>query len=71
MQLAMVQHKRQLLPRTFRLGPGQSIMVGGVARFDVLASPSATLYVTIFASMAVPCYMTRTEQLESRHVTNS
>ena len=66
MQLALVQHKRQLLPRTFRLGPGQSIMVGGIGRIDVLSGPSATLYLTVFASMAVPCYMTRTEKLDDK-----
>ena len=65
-QLALVQHKRQLLPRTFRLGAGQSVMLGGLARFDVLESPSATLYLTVFASMAVPCYMTRTDKLDAK-----
>ena len=65
-QLALVQHKRQLLPRTFRLGPGSSIMIGGVGRFDVLDGPSATLYMTVYASMAVPCYMTKTDKLDAK-----
>lgn len=66
LQLALVQPKRKLLARTFRIAADFSIMVGGSARVDVLESPSATLYLTVYASMSVPCYMARTSKLESK-----
>ena len=66
LQLALVQPKRRLQARTFRIQPEFSIMVGGSARVDVLTSPSRTLYLTVYASMSVPCYMARTSKLESK-----
>ena len=44
----------------------QSVQVGGVARVDVLASPGATLYLSVFASDAIGCHFGRTEGVEER-----
>lgn len=41
-------------------------MVGGLARVDVLESPGATLYLTVFASDEIGCHMGKTETAEER-----
>ncbi len=43
-------------------------MVGGLARIDVLESPGATLYLTVFASDEIGCHMGKTETAEERCV---
>jgi len=55
----------RLAPRTFRAAPGQSILIGGVARVDVVDSPGATLYITLFASPAVGAHFCKTERAEA------
>jgi hypothetical protein len=62
--------RRRLRPRTFRLGPGQSVALGGVARVDVLACPGATMYLTVWAADALVTHLGRTESadaLRARH----
>ena len=49
-QVRMLLPKRPLRARTFRLGAGQTVSVGGVARVDVLTVSAATLYLTLWAS---------------------
>ena len=41
---------KQLKPRTFRIGPGHTLLLGGLARLDVVAAPSSTIYLTDFVS---------------------
>ena len=41
---------KQLKPRTFRIGPGHTLLLGGLARLDVVAAPSSTIYLTVFVS---------------------
>ena len=44
---------KQLRGRTFRIPPGSCVLIGGLARLDVLDSPGATLYLTFFVSHQV------------------
>jgi len=62
----MLLPKRRLKPRTFRASEGQTIFVGGVLRVDVVASPGATLYVTVWASDELVCHYGKTEGAEER-----
>ena len=62
----MLLPKRPLRARTFRLGAGQTISVGGVARVDVLTAPAATLYLTLWASDDVTTHFGKTEGAEER-----
>lgn len=41
-------------------------MIGGLARIDVLESPGATLYLTVFASDEIGCHMGKTDTAEER-----
>jgi len=61
---ALLAPPGRLAPRTFRAAPGQSILVGGVARVDVVESPGATLYLTLWASPAVGAHFCKTERAE-------
>jgi hypothetical protein len=49
-EVKAVLPSKQLKPRTFRAGPGSSLLFGGLARLDILSAPSTTIYVTVFVS---------------------
>lgn len=66
-EVAMVLPRRALRPRTYRLGQGQTVTLGGVARYDVLSSPGATMYLTVWASDEVACHFGKTEGAEERY----
>ncbi|CAD7696687.1 unnamed protein product [Ostreobium quekettii] len=65
-EVRMLLPRRRLRPRTYRVGTGHTLLVGGVARLDVLACPSSTLYITLWASDEVTCHMGKTESAEER-----
>jgi hypothetical protein len=60
-EVSMVLPRRRLKPRTWRLGEGSSLLIGGLARVDVVASPAPTLYLTAYVSDDVVCHMGRTD----------
>ncbi len=66
LQVKLLLPKRRLKPRTFRAAAGQTVFVGGVARIDVLTSPGATLYLTVWASDDLTCHFGKTEGAEER-----
>lgn len=45
-ELDIVMPKRTVKPRTYRLGAGKSVSIGGLARLDVVSATSATIYLT-------------------------
>ncbi|EIE24775.1 hypothetical protein COCSUDRAFT_10321, partial [Coccomyxa subellipsoidea C-169] len=66
-EVKLLLPKRRLKPRTFRAAAGQTVFVGGVARIDVLTSPGATLYLTVWASDDLTCHFGKTEGAEERY----
>ncbi len=66
LQVPMLLPKRRIQPRTFRLGEGQSILLGGLARIDVLSCPGATLYLTAWLSDQIPCHLGKTDAADER-----
>lgn len=42
----MVLPRRPLRPRTFRVGEGSTVSIGGLARVDVLEGSPTTIYLT-------------------------
>lgn len=62
----MLLPRKRLRPRTYRLGEGQSLLLGGCARVDVVSSPGATLYLTVWASDDVICHLGRTDSADER-----
>ena len=67
-EMKMLLPKRPLKPRTFRLGIGQSVAIGGVARVDVVSCPGATMYLTVWVSDEVVCHMGKTEGADERYL---
>ncbi|KAJ9515420.1 hypothetical protein QJQ45_016414 [Haematococcus lacustris] len=65
-EVKQVLPTRTLLPRTFRLGHGSSLLLGGLARVDVVEHPGATLYLTVWASAHINLHLGKTEGVEQR-----
>lgn len=63
-ELNLVLPKKCLQPVTYRLLPGKTIFLGGLARLDVISTSSAFCYVTFFASsdLVLAIHATRTER---------
>ncbi|KAK2080751.1 hypothetical protein QBZ16_000605 [Prototheca wickerhamii] len=70
--IKLLQGRRPFRPRSFRLGAGQSVLLGGLARIDVLSQEQgSTIYLTVWASDAVGCFLGKTEAVDekrSRHL---
>ena len=49
--------RRTITPRTFRVGVGQSILVGSVLSIDIIETSGTTLYVTIWMSNSATTFM--------------
>lgn len=60
-EVRMLLPRKTLKPRTFRIAPGQTVLLGGVARFDVLSAPAATIYLTLWASADIVTHFGKTE----------
>ena len=65
-QVKMLLPKKKLKPRTFRAAAGQTVFIGGLVRVDVVESPGATLYITVWASDELICHFGRTEAADDR-----
>ena len=49
-----------LKPRTYRIGPNRTVFIGGVARLDVAEFRGGTVYLTVWASDAIPLHLGKT-----------
>lgn len=67
-QVKLLLPKRPLKPRTFRAAEGQTVLIGGVARIDVVRSPGATLYLTVWASADLNCHFGKTKGADERSI---
>lgn len=66
----MVEIRKELRPRSFRVKVGQSVHIGGLTRLDVLKSSAQTIYITVWASSNVPLHLGKTEnadELRDKH----
>ncbi len=53
---------KQLRGRTYRLAPGNTLLLGGgLGRLDLLEAPGPTLYLTVFVSHHVNLHLGKTE----------
>ncbi|XP_073012715.1 GTP-binding protein BRASSINAZOLE INSENSITIVE PALE GREEN 2, chloroplastic [Typha latifolia] len=57
----MVEIRKELQPRTFRMKVGQTIHIGGLMRLDLTQASVQTIYVTICSSPNVSLHMGKTE----------
>ncbi|GJM99865.1 hypothetical protein PR202_ga17004 [Eleusine coracana subsp. coracana] len=60
----MIEIRKELKPRTFRVKAGQSVHIGGLTRLDVLKSSAQTIYITVWTSSNVPLHLGKTENAE-------
>ena len=63
-ELKLCLPERQLIPRTFILKPGQSLMFGGLARLDYMDG-NVSAYFTVFASKRLPIHATRFDKIDT------
>ncbi|CAL5193400.1 unnamed protein product [Lathyrus oleraceus] len=57
----MLEIRKELRPRSYRIKARQAIHVGGLARLDLIEATVKTLYVTVWASPNVSLHMGKTE----------
>ncbi|XP_057438016.1 GTP-binding protein BRASSINAZOLE INSENSITIVE PALE GREEN 2, chloroplastic [Lotus japonicus] len=60
----MVEIRKELRPRTYRIKVGQSIHVGGLTRLDLIEASVETIYVTVWASPNVSLHMGKIENAD-------
>jgi hypothetical protein len=53
-----------MTPRTYRIGAGYTLFLGGLTRIDIVTLPSATIYLTVWASDLLPLHMGKTATAE-------
>ncbi|XP_051145935.1 GTP-binding protein BRASSINAZOLE INSENSITIVE PALE GREEN 2, chloroplastic isoform X2 [Andrographis paniculata] len=66
----MIEIRKELQPRTFRIKAGQAIHVGTLARLDLDKASVDTIYVTVWASPSVSLHMGKIEnadEIKSKH----
>ncbi|CAL5088636.1 unnamed protein product [Urochloa decumbens] len=64
-EMKLVQVRKEMRPRTYRIKTGQSIHIGGLVRLDVEDLTVGSIYVTVWASPLVPLHMGKTENAET------
>ncbi|KAJ6332111.1 hypothetical protein OIU76_010488 [Salix suchowensis] len=60
----MVEIRKELQPRTYRVKAGQTIHVGGLMRLDLNQASVQTIYVTVWASPNVSLHMGKMENAD-------
>ncbi|PIN10354.1 putative GTPase [Handroanthus impetiginosus] len=66
----MVEIRKELQPRTFRIKAGQAVHVGGLVRLDLDQASVQTIYVTVWASPSVSLHLGKMEnadEIKSKH----
>ncbi|XP_015876534.3 GTP-binding protein BRASSINAZOLE INSENSITIVE PALE GREEN 2, chloroplastic [Ziziphus jujuba] len=60
----MVEIRKELRPRTYRMKVGQAIHVGGLMRLDLVQASVETIYVTVWTSPNISLHMGKIENAE-------
>ncbi|CAN6224242.1 unnamed protein product [Urochloa humidicola] len=60
-EMKLVQVRKEMRPRTYRIKTGQSVHIGGLVRLDVEELTVGSIYVTVWASQLLPLHMGKTE----------
>ncbi|GBG64110.1 hypothetical protein CBR_g40558 [Chara braunii] len=67
----LLQPRKELKPRTYRVKVGGAIHLGGLARIDIVSAPAESIYLTVWAAAALTCHMGKIEtgeELYEKHV---
>ncbi len=57
---------RRLKPRTYRVPVGSCILIGGVARVDLVEAPGSSVYLTVYVADEIATHMGKVEGAEER-----
>ncbi|TKY62664.1 YqeH protein [Spatholobus suberectus] len=60
----MVEIRKELRPRTYRIKVGQAVHIGGLTRLDLVDASVETIYVTVWASPNVSLHMGKIENAD-------
>ncbi|KAF8688829.1 hypothetical protein HU200_042160 [Digitaria exilis] len=60
-EMKLVQVRKEMRPRTYRIKTGQSIHIGGLVCLEIEELTVGSIYVTVWASPLVPLHMGKTE----------
>ncbi|KAL2659637.1 hypothetical protein AAZV13_03G098800 [Glycine max] len=60
----MVEIRKELRPRTYRIKVGQAIHIGGLTRLDLVEASVETIYATVWASLNVSLHMGKIENAD-------
>uniref|UniRef100_A0A7N0T492 CP-type G domain-containing protein n=1 Tax=Kalanchoe fedtschenkoi TaxID=63787 RepID=A0A7N0T492_KALFE len=60
----MVEIRKELQPRTYRMKASQTVFVGGLMRLDLNQASVQTIYVTVWASPNISLHMGKTENAD-------
>lgn len=66
----MIEIRKELKPRSYRVKVGQTVHIGGLMRLDVNQASVETIYVTAWASVHIPLHMGKVEnanELKEKH----
>ncbi|KAF3781890.1 GTP-binding protein BRASSINAZOLE INSENSITIVE PALE GREEN 2 [Nymphaea thermarum] len=63
-ELKMVEMRKELQPRTYRIKVGQAVHLGALARLDLIHSSVQTIYVTIWASPNLSLHLGKLENAD-------
>ncbi|KAH9305502.1 hypothetical protein KI387_009906, partial [Taxus chinensis] len=66
----MIEIRKQLKPRTYRVKVGQAVHIGGLIRLDVDQASVETIYVTVWASVHVSMHLGKVEtanEIKEKH----
>ncbi|KAG0498383.1 hypothetical protein HPP92_003074 [Vanilla planifolia] len=69
-ELKMVEIRKELQPRTYRVKVGQTVHVGGLMRLDLTRCSAETIYVTVWASPRISLHLGKidhADDLRSSH----
>jgi hypothetical protein len=61
----LLAREKALRPRTYRIGGGKTLFLGGVARIDVDPALRGTIYMTVWATDLIPLHMGKTESADA------
>lgn len=60
----LVQVRKELKPRTYRVKAGDTIHVGGLVRLDVKVISASSMYITVWGSTFLTCHFAKTQKAE-------
>lgn len=65
-EVKMLLPRSRIRPRSYRIAADQTLLIGAVARIDVIKVPQTTVYMTVFVSNEINLHLGKTETAQER-----